>query len=1202
MRSSGLALIVIVLLGAMTRARAPQTQPNAIAGQTSGIVPPPQSGPQRVASPSPKPQRQDFPTEIRRNIRDFFDREPTTNQSCESEPHWCVPTESRAGIRFVIAAVPDPVHSHLSLFFDRIIEAIEQGASSKKLDYSFDRAAMPWRYFDRANTPDAADLDSERESFPGLMIFRHEATPPLFVFVVGETPTAGINEEQFNHAVDIIHAIRAGTVVPQSEPEFGILGPTFSGSLYSLQVILNKYRESPNAKGRIFPVYATVMGTLPINSFRIAAPDQVRMAIFEEDSQTIQNALQEFACRLGYQEVAILSEDETAYGSSNLPPPDREPMPCVASGSGGGVLNLSFPRGISQFRSAYSKEVPQQSATGNGNQPQQSNLRLDLQVTGRDDDGIAPYSKDQTALSQEAVMFGIVSELHRNESKIILLRATDPLDELFLARYLRKAYPQARLVVPTPDLLFASGEDGLLNGVLGLNTYPLEPARFNPLCTTPSGGSTLLFTAPSIAAVYNATGALLTRLDKLSAPYSATSEGKLESKKGGARSANVERPQAFGQGATPDMSPCGLSPDLWLSIVSGNTIYPIKTLKQSGSSAFFPMSIDQDRNGESQLDARVPITWVFAYILCLLALCRHAWLSWTGGYVGQWQTEGQFNTSEGTLKKPTRRRALILWLGGIILTTIFSVLASAWTTSPTSQEQLCPDSLVYLPLLGFIVLLSVDFWTRRKEVLLASMFPIVSVGIAVAGRSYASWRAPGMVLWHQRALDLGSGISPTTPLLLVLVAAYLWFWYSFKAEALVDWRRPRLPRQDQLPTLLRQLSEESAGAIRSIICSFSIPWVALVALAAAVCLGLPSLFTDPGHVPIRSLEGRLFDLTYSVILGLAVALFVATLLRLLLVWKQLRSILTALDRFGFSGALERLTGFEWHTIWNPTWSTKNEGYKLISHEIQTIDCLEASLGAKADTEAAVLTQLRGDIKSIFDLRVTLAGILQTKGLSAAARSFALMPDFSKIQEKFAETAGHLITSYLDSSWKSSAAQAGSGASGSQAEKSGMRISVGTAVINVGTVSGPGAPKIDESPLSEKSTRLAEEFVACVYANFLVSVLLRIRGLVFSAVAIYACIVFSTIFYPFEPAPTLSVLAGGLFVFGAVAVGYVYEEMHRDATLSRMTSSGPGKLDSGFWIKFVSAGIVPLVGLLASLFPTVGYFLYSAVEPLLQALR
>src|SRR5882762_826738 len=492
MRSGSLTLIVVVFLGALTRVRAPQIQPNAIAGQASSTASPWIGGEQRGTRPAPKSLKQDFPAEIRRNIRNFFHQEPTPGQNCVSEamPNWCVPL-SQAGMRFVIATVPDPVHSHLSLFFDRIIEAIEQGASS--MGYDFDRAVLPWSYFDRANAPETADKDRDRETFPGLMIFRHEMKPPLFVLVVGETPTAGVNEEQFNHAVEIIHAIRAAIKDQESVPEFGILGPTFSGSLYSLGVIL----KSPSVGKGILPVYATVMGTGSIRSFRDAAPGRVSMVIFQEDALTIQNALREFACGLRYEDkdLAVLAEDETAYGSSTSPAPSpgtssastspraSDPLkpdhplgPCLRSRpvkteeQSTELLNLTFPREISQFRSAYSKEIPQQTATGNGNQPQQNNLRLDLEVTGRADDSIAPYAKEQTPLSQEAVMFGILSEIRRRESKMILLRATDPLDELFLARYLRKEYPQARLVVPTPDLLFASGEDGLLNGVLGLNT------------------------------------------------------------------------------------------------------------------------------------------------------------------------------------------------------------------------------------------------------------------------------------------------------------------------------------------------------------------------------------------------------------------------------------------------------------------------------------------------------------------------------------------------------------------------------------------------------------------------------------------------------------------------------------------------------------------------------------------------------------
>jgi hypothetical protein len=68
------------------------------------------------------------------------------------------------------------------------------------------------------------------------------------------------------------------------------------------------------------------------------------------------------------------------------------------------------------------------------------------------------------------------------------------------------------------------------------------------------------------------------------------------------------------------------------------------------------------------------------------------------------------------------------------------------------------------------------------------------------------------------------------------------------------------------------------------------------------------------------------------------------------------------------------------------------------------------------------------------------------------------------------------------------------------------------------------------------------------------------------------------------------------------IWYIYEEMHRDATLSRMTLTVAGKLDTAFWTKFLSAGLIPLLTLMTSVFPQAGYLLYSLVEPILQALR
>src|SRR4029077_14818110 len=88
----------------------------------------------------------------------------------------------------------------------------------------------------------------------------------------------------------------------------------------------------------------------------------------------------------------------------------------------------------------------------------------------------------QTPLSQEAVMLGIASELQKHHVKFTVLFATDPVDQLFLARYLRTAYPEGRVIVTVPDLLFTREEDTLLHGVLGLSSYAMVPGLSDQLC------------------------------------------------------------------------------------------------------------------------------------------------------------------------------------------------------------------------------------------------------------------------------------------------------------------------------------------------------------------------------------------------------------------------------------------------------------------------------------------------------------------------------------------------------------------------------------------------------------------------------------------------------------------------------------------------------------------------------------------------
>jgi hypothetical protein len=91
-------------------------------------------------------------------------------------------------------------------------------------------------------------------------------------------------------------------------------------------------------------------------------------------------------------------------------------------------------------------------------------------------------------------------------------------------------------------------------------------------------------------------------------------------------------------------------------------------------------------------------------------------------------------------------------------------------------------------------------------------------------------------------------------------------------------------------------------------------------------------------------------------------------------------------------------------------------------------------------------------------------------------------------------------------------------------------------------------------------------------------------------------------YPFDP---LSVL-GAIFLAVFLTVGgltvLVYSQMSRDTTLSHITNTQPGQLGLDFWLRLVGFGIGPLIGLLTTLFPSITDFVFSWLQPNVQALK
>ncbi len=491
--------------------------------------------------------------------------------------------EQSGELRFIIATLPDPVHTHFSLLFDRLTEALQQAGQDQ--GYNYDSSWLPWideshQYGSLTDQQNAEALQTQQQAQPGILVFR-KALPPaiswqssakpvlpkpydggLIVFVVGENSTGGIDEEQFENAMSWIAALRpAGT-----GHTFRILGPFFSGSFPSLAHLLlnpdvNSYLQinKKSIAGKtlgseiagtevVLRTFGPVLGAfvpglkpdellkdfeqaLAKNQEKIADADDAllestsavevfsgaatsqsgiswfsaflsdkhylnlgRFLSFQENDNLTIDRFCRYLRAQGYDtgKVAIVSEDETAYGviganeqraGSIRPPPTRAAEQTLSScteqkGEGelpSGPLYLYYPRDIATLRSAYEK----QSVFGGGSQSSQpsssSGLPQNLaEPSNSEHDTIRSYSGDETALSQESTLFGMANLLGEHHIEFIVLRSSNTLDQIFLTRFFARAYPDARVVLTSADLLFrrSSGTAGL-RGTMTLTTYPL---------------------------------------------------------------------------------------------------------------------------------------------------------------------------------------------------------------------------------------------------------------------------------------------------------------------------------------------------------------------------------------------------------------------------------------------------------------------------------------------------------------------------------------------------------------------------------------------------------------------------------------------------------------------------------------------------------------------------------------------------------
>jgi hypothetical protein len=1200
-------------------------------------------------SPVPRRKISSYPDDLRRTIRAFYGWEEDDFGKLQGlANHWNVPA-GRDRLHFVIATLPDPVHTHLALLFDRSIEALEQAA--QRNGYTFDRAILPW---DRALHAEPSELDKRRqaieeqmgrESYPGLLIFREgqsrraaresteeqelpsgqKAQPheePLFVLVVGESPTSGLRKEQFQKALDIMREVREKD--SQNDDPLLILGPSFSGSLKSLEQLLQQAAALPTAK-ETYVYSGSVTDADSIRQFEEqldsipVSRGHGHFASFQENDRYLLQQFVDFTCAQGYElgEMAVLSEDETVYGANarqgtQIPNPSQttdHEITCpqtskkdsdARSGAqaADSVLFLHFPREISFFRSAYQKATsaqPSPEAQG----PARSTLALNLGDTGSDDDSVAPYGVLQSPLSQEAVMLGIVSELQKHHVEFTVLFATDPVDQLFLSRYLRTFYPQGRVVITAPDLLFAREEDALLRGILGLSSYALAPGLSHKLCQQ---GVSLqarefedrLFVSSLSVGTYNAMLGLLSLREQENWAIPGQDQDSISVRKGEKLPAapyaeyaslpagsSAKKLSALQTAAAPGQQSCLQYPLLWLTILGRDGFWPIAPLDiehlrrndstlKSGAGPVAPSPAD--------LPPTTPGAWNIAYCLCVLVMLIHAALSRTGSILADSESGAQFAITK------ERRDTFIVAIGALALSLAFVALMCARSPLLHWKWSWPLTVVLWLPILFFVAATLWDLIKLRGQRTVAIAF---SALLGLISFYLLAFDVPprSHIYWLPRVVHLASGVSPVLPVLLLLGAGYWWMWQSLRGVTLVDLRRPRLPEKKDLHFAAYRISDTDGEKLRQTAHPFFFEWQVLIPIFGL--LAMSATVVDLDH-PVQTLEGLAYDIGYSLLLLVIIATFFGCLLKLVRTWFDCRHILGGLDRLPLREAFGRMKDLSWHSMWNPGGSTLRETYKLMSRTLENLGRLDLVLKedqSNAPVTVAERNKARDEIKLTIQERDQVQALYmdvvgdgsrtlpwREKKEKEAQHMPALMAGVEALQKQMAKTAAALIDDILRPWWAAEHAP----------------------VVSEDT----GGTK-KELPLARM---LAEEYVALVYLNFLVTVLLRMRTLVICAGGMYVFIVLSINSYPFEPHPALQTLAVVMLLLLGAAVGYVYAEMHREAILSRLTSSKAGELGWDFWLKFAAAAAIPVFSLLAAQFPGINQILFSWLQPALQAVK
>jgi len=1229
-------------------------------------------------------------------IADYFrpelEKKFDKKTEAENAQHWNVPASERSQIEFVIASLPDPVHTHMALMFDREIETIETAAQAS--GYLFARAWMPWDISTHNESTDFTvrmaqqQFREQVETLPGLMIFRRSDTESeagaakkvLFVFVIGERPTGGLQTEQFENALRIRNRILAS--VQARSTVLRILGPSFSGSLASLHSIL----KSSEWRSQFYSVlirsgsvssYQAVHDFCELNAMEWpqhpkkdppkppdpqGRPDFASFQLSDAYGEVfLNNFLNEQSRVHSHSQVAILSEDETAFGSQEPPKRDdsaKAPDDCPAKPPTPKTdfVRLYFPREIAQLRDAYEREVKSQPAPGGSAVPPQAGLPLSLTTTGNDDDSVPPFSS-QTPLSEESIMKGIVATLRKQHVRLILIRASDPLDVIFLVHFLRQNYPQGRLITVGADLLMIHDfYDPRFHGILALTSYPLFEGAdfpwFKERSTAPPPVHRL-FPDSSQPGIYNAFLSLL-----------ATTEGTSD-KLPAAHYEQFGLP-SFLQNEVEFSQSKVWRAHLWLIAAGKDGYWPVHVLDDDSINATqatvggVPAPPPSVRAVSATPSAPTPfvvhfsVSWtlfwmislVLTIILALLlavppkpsasseTLSRFSHLARGSQYAPVfsgcnrllffasmlllamqtvfvfpcqvWLFRFGWPHKSGFLELIRHILAGPTQVQGSHLSAVLSFFRFVWLHNNDFLE-LIGDAFDGLPLVEASYLLSVGFlafatargfWKRGSARLAGAGASACLLALVLNLLGVFYWANIGVRFgsFLFRYINLGSGVSPSLPLFFLAAGWLWWCWHSLTGITSTKEKQMELPDEAAF----------SESTVPGALARFRLkkisakkgewPWTVLDAV--------------PWHT--GKPEDILWSSTGMKILAGAVAGFLMICLLMspreiaesfeawqyrLLDWVLLYSCL-----FLVCYLLAHIIAL-WLEFRNLTRAIERVPFRRGFSDLKNLTWKPLwKLAGSGRQEFVKLLSAEMD-----GLREIQNGSWLSNGLLTAINE--------------AQKALDLVVETIEKSEYGTLGRHTPIAS--QPKDSRVENSFHDLQLKLAKVTAEGlilasqqwkqqsySPPVSsgddkqaiEPPAADPTLRAIEHFLCLFYVNVIMIPLRRLQTLILAMAGVFVFVLLSYSSYPFESRESFHVLLISVFFALSLVVGIVYGQMYTDPLLSRITNTKPGELGLDFWVKLGTFVFIPLLSLISVQFPGVNSFLFSWLQPALQSIK